>query len=154
MLVKVLERGEIIEKCYEFMLAYAAQGLPSDEGSRAGGQVREFLNRAVNALDGLAESFRTAVKEEGLAGKYRAFLEVLDRDAHDSLAAIELVLAQPVIGSQLIDNLQCIHSSARATLGHVSRWRDHKEALASKLAVWPLWTAVIRKQHPLMTPGE
>jgi hypothetical protein len=29
----------------------------------------------------------------------------LDRDANDSLAAMELVLAQPAIGSQLIDNL-------------------------------------------------
>jgi hypothetical protein len=30
---------------------------------------------------------------------------VLDRDARDSLAAIELVLAQRAISSQLIDNL-------------------------------------------------
>jgi hypothetical protein len=30
---------------------------------------------------------------------------VLDRDARDSLAAIELVLAQPSISSQLVDNL-------------------------------------------------
>jgi hypothetical protein len=72
MFVNILKRGETIEECYEFLLAYAAQGLPSDEGSRAGGQVREFLNRAVNALTGLAVSFRTAVKEEGMepAGKY------------------------------------------------------------------------------------
>ena len=136
MLVKVLERGEIIEKCYEFMLGYAAQGLPSDEGSRAGGQVREFLNRAVNALDGLAESFRTAVKEEGLAGKYRAFLEVLDRDAHDSLAAIELVLAQPVIGSQLIDNLNA---------------SIHLRALLTDMF---LIGEIIRNQHPVMAPGQ
>ena len=111
------ERGETIEECYEFMLAYAAQGLPGDE-SPSGARVREFLNRAVNALDGLAESFRTAVEEEGLepAGKYRAFLDVLDRDARDSLAAIELVLAQSVIGSQLIDNLNAsIHLRALLT---------------------------------------
>ena len=115
MFVNILKRGETIAECYEFMLAYAAQGLPSDEGSRAGGQVREFLNRAVNALTGLAVSFRTAVKEEGMepAGKYHAFLDVLDRDARDSLAAIELVLAQPIISSQLIDNLNAsIHLRA------------------------------------------
>src|ERR1019366_3899256 len=96
------ERAETIEECYEFMLAYAAQGLPSDEGSSAGGQVREFLNRAVKAVDGLAESFAATIEVKGLApaGKYRAFLAVLDRDAHDSLAALELVLAQPVISSQ------------------------------------------------------
>jgi hypothetical protein len=118
MSTKLLERSEIIEECYEFMLAYAAQGLPSDEGSRAGGQVREFLNRAVDALAGLAESFRTAVEEEGLepAGKYRAFLEVLNRDARDSLAAIDLVLAQPIISSQLVDNLNAsIHLRALLT---------------------------------------
>lgn len=118
MSTKLLERSEIIEECYEFMLAYAAQGLPSDEGSRAGGQVREFLNRAVDALAGLAECFRTAVEEEGLepAGKYRAFLEVLNRDARDSLAAIDLVLAQQVISSQLVDNLNAsIHLRALLT---------------------------------------
>ena len=112
------QRGEIIEESYEFMLAFAAQGLPSEEGSRAGGQVREFLIRAAKAMDGLAESFATSIEQEGLepAKKYRAFLAVLDRDAHDSLAALELVLAQPVISSQLIDNLNAsIHLRALLT---------------------------------------
>jgi hypothetical protein len=39
------------------------------------------------------------------AKKYFAFLGVLDRDACDSIRTIELVLAQPTISSQLIDNL-------------------------------------------------
>jgi hypothetical protein len=138
MFVKLLERGEIIEECYEFMLAYAAQGLPSDEGSRAGGQVREFLNRAVNALDGLAESFRTAVKEEALqpAGKYRSFLDVLDRDAHDSLAAIDMVLAQPVISSQLVDNLNA---------------SMHLRALLTDVF---LVGEILRSQRPVVKPAE
>ncbi len=50
------ERCDAIEECYEFMLAYAGQGLPTDQGSQSGGQVREFLQRAVHALTGLAES--------------------------------------------------------------------------------------------------
>lgn len=118
MIGAIQERGETIEECYEFMLAYAAQGIPGDEGSQAGSQVREFLSRAVHALDGLAESFRTVVEQAALepAGKYEAFLAVLDRDACDSLAALELVLAQPVIGSQLIDNLNAsIHLRALLT---------------------------------------
>jgi len=118
MIGAIQERGETIEECYEFMLAYAAQGIPGDEGSQAGSQVREFLSRAVHALDGLAESFRTVVEQAALepAGKYEAFLAVLDRDACDSLAALELVLAQPVIGSQLIDNLNAsIHLRAVLT---------------------------------------
>src|ERR1035441_1532052 len=45
------ERGETIEECYEFMLAYAAQGIPSDKGSLAGSQLREFLSRAAHALE-------------------------------------------------------------------------------------------------------
>jgi hypothetical protein len=41
---------------------------------------------------------------------------VLARDARDSLAAVELVLAQPAISSQLIDNLNAsIHLRALLT---------------------------------------
>ncbi len=51
-----------------------------------------------------------------MAEKYAAFLAVLDRDSRDSLAAIDLVLAQPVISSQLIDNLNAsIHLRALLT---------------------------------------
>jgi hypothetical protein len=107
MFTEIWERFEAIEECYEFMLAYAAQGLPSDEGSKSGGQIREFLNRAVQALNGLAENVATAMRQEGLEREDRteAFLVVLDRDARDSLAVMEFVLAQPSIASQLIDNL-------------------------------------------------
>ena len=98
---EIRERFEAIEECYEFMLAYAAQGLPDDKGSESGRQVRESLNRAVNALVGLAES--CAALERG--DRFAAFLAVLDRDARDSLAAMDLVLAQPAISSQLVDNL-------------------------------------------------
>jgi hypothetical protein len=118
MLAEISERCNTIEECYEFMLAYAAQGLPSDEGSRSGGQIREYLGRAVKAISGLADSCATAVKQERLdpAEKYRAFFAVLQRDASDSLAAIELVLAQPAIGSPLIDNLNAsIHLRALLT---------------------------------------
>jgi hypothetical protein len=112
------ERCNAIEECYEFMLAYAGQGLPSDEGSQAGGQLREFLSRAVDALTGMTEICAEAVEEGELesAGKYGAFIAVLDRDAKDSLAALELVLAQPSISSQLIDNLNAsIHLRALLT---------------------------------------
>jgi hypothetical protein len=118
MLADLSERSDTIEECYEFMLAYAAQGLPSDEGSRSGGQIREYLGRAAKAISGLADSCATAVKQERFdpAEKYRAFFAVLERDASDSLAAIELVLAQPAIGSPLIDNLNAsIHLRALLT---------------------------------------
>jgi hypothetical protein len=118
MLAEVGNRCEAVEECYEFMLAYAAQGLRTDEGSKSGGQVREFLHRAAEALTGLSKVCTVAIREEGLqpAEKYTAFFGVLDRDSRDSLAAIELVLAQPVISSQLIDNLNAsIHLRALLT---------------------------------------
>ena len=61
--------------------------------SQAGSQIREFLKRAVNALNGLAESCTKAVTDARLepAGKYQAFIAVLRRDAQDSLAALERI---------------------------------------------------------------
>jgi len=115
---EISARCTAIEECYEFMLAYAGQGLVGDEGSQSTGQVRDYLNRAVEALSGLAEAYATAVKQEKLqpADRYHAFLAVLDRDARDSLAAIQLVLAQITLSSQLIDNLNAsIHLRALLT---------------------------------------
>jgi hypothetical protein len=104
------ERCDAIEECYEFMLAYAGQGLAEDAGSQAGAQVREHLRSAVIALTGLADAIGAA----GLSSD--AFVGVVDRDARDSLAAMELVLAQPAISSQLIDNLNAsIHLRALLT---------------------------------------
>jgi hypothetical protein len=125
----IWDRFEAIEECYEFMLAYAAQGLTTDRGSDSGRQIREYLNRAVEALRGLAESCPT---EEF---QFAAFLAVLDRDARDSLAAMELVLAQPAIGSQLIDNLNAsMHLRALLTdvflVGEVLRTQRAASTLA------------------------
>jgi hypothetical protein len=128
MLADISERCNTIEECYEFMLAYAAQGLPSDEGSHSGAQIREYLGRTVKAISGLSDTCQAAVKQERLepADKYRAFFAALDRDARDALAAVELVLAQPAISSQLIDNLNAsMHLRALLTdlflLGEVAK---------------------------------
>jgi hypothetical protein len=124
MVAEIWDRFEAIEECYEFMLAYAAQGLATDEGSESGRQVRKFLNRAVEALDGLGANCAAASGDKG--DKLNAFVAVLDRDARASLAAMELVLAQPAISSQLIDNLNAsMHLRALLTdvflLGEVLR---------------------------------
>src|SRR5262245_53650851 len=107
MRAEISRRCTAMEECYEFMLAYAAQGVSSADSSRSGGRIREVLQQAVDALSGLADACRIAVAADALdsAEKYIAFLDVLDRDAHDSICTIELVLAQPAISSQLIDNL-------------------------------------------------
>jgi hypothetical protein len=115
---EILEHCNTVEECYEFMLAYAAQGHPSDQGSKSGAQIREFLQRAATAIAALAEGYSKVVSDERLepAEKYHAFIAVLDRDARDSLAAINLVLAQPSISSQLVDNLNAsVHLRALLT---------------------------------------
>jgi hypothetical protein len=114
MLSEIEERCDAIEESYEFMLGYAGKGLPSDEGS----QIRYYLQRAAEAITGLAKTFSEVVEKQRIdpTEKYEAFLTVLDRDARDSLAAIELVIVQTAISSQLIDNLNAsIHLRALLT---------------------------------------
>lgn len=111
-------RCDAIEECYEFMLAYAAQGVVEESGSGSAGQLRTLLGRAEGALAGLAEAYRAVIEQRRLepADRYLAFLGVLDRDAQDALAALRLVIAQPSLSSQIIDNLNAsIHVRALLT---------------------------------------
>ena len=112
------DRCNIVEECYEFMLAYAAQGLSRDAGSGSGRELRHLLGRAIEALRGFSDAYKVVITQAGLqpADKHAAFLVVLERDAAAALAAMELVLAQPAISSQLIDNLNAsIHIRALLT---------------------------------------
>jgi hypothetical protein len=111
-------RINIIEEAYEFMLAYASQGLSTDQGNDTGRQAREYLNRCDAAISGLPGVFTRYVKDESLqpTAPYDAFIAVIERDAKDSQAAIQLVLAQPAISSQMVDNLNAsIHLRALLT---------------------------------------
>jgi len=100
------------------MLAYAAQGLMTEPGSGTGSQVRSMLTVCNNSLTGLAELFTKIVKADKLEPKraYDNFIAVLERDANDAQASVQLVLAQPSISSQMIDNLNAsIHLRALLT---------------------------------------
>ena len=102
----------MMEECYEFMLAYAAQGLTGDSGGGRAGAIRDFLQRGIDAVSGMAAEYAAAAS----GPEHSAFLAVLERDAQATLAAMKLVLAQPVISSQLIDNLNAsIHLRALLT---------------------------------------
>jgi hypothetical protein len=99
----------VIEECYEYMLAYAGQGVSGQND----GLTRDFLSKAAQALAGIEQAYASAVPA---AEPYAAFRTVLARDAQDSLAAFNLVLAQPALSSQLIDNLNAsIHVRALLT---------------------------------------
>ncbi|MBI3491071.1 MAG: hypothetical protein HY047_04675 [Acidobacteria bacterium] len=100
------------------MLAYASQGLPTDQSSDTGRQAREYLKRLDAALAGLGSLFTTHIAKLGLepTPPYSGFIAVIDRDARDAQAAVQLVLAQPAIGSQMVDNLNAsIHLRALLT---------------------------------------
>jgi hypothetical protein len=118
MRTELKDRCAKIEECYEFMLAYAAQGVKTEPGSGAGSQIRSFMTKASDALDGLADVFTKIVKDDGItpAAPYDNFIAVLKRDASDARAAFGLALAQPSISSQLVDNLNAsIHVRALLT---------------------------------------
>jgi hypothetical protein len=96
------------------MLAYAAQGLPHEQGA-AGSQIREFLRE--QALDGWPTR---PVRPVSSAPKRRRQMRLIavHHDARHARAAVRLVLAQPAIGSQLVDNLNA-SSHLRAVLTDV-----------------------------------
>ncbi|HET7085974.1 MAG TPA: hypothetical protein VFI23_14450 [Rhizomicrobium sp.] len=100
------EAIDAVEETYEFMLAYAAQGRRQEDQDTTGG-VRALLKKADAALKVIADA---SLPQAG------AFLEVVRQDAGKAGAAITLVLAQPNINSQLIDNLNAsIHVRALLT---------------------------------------
>jgi hypothetical protein len=111
-------RINIIEEAYEFMLAYASQGLVSDQGNDTGRQAREYLKKCDAALSGLPGVITRYVGQQGLqpTAPYDAFIAVIEHDARNSQAAIQLVLVQPAISSQMVDNLNAsIHLRALLT---------------------------------------
>ena len=118
LVAELRSRINIVEEAYEFMLAYASQGLASDQGSDTGRQAREYLKRCDTALTNLGDFLNGFTDRLGVepAAPYRAFIAVIDRDARDAQAAVQLVLAQPAISSQLVDNLNAsIHLRALLT---------------------------------------
>jgi hypothetical protein len=106
-LEELKKRIDTIEESYEFMLAYAAQGLDGDEASKSGGELRRLLSKCDSAMDGLADYFRGVVESEKLDPKesFDEFIDVLEEDVAKARAGLKLTLAQPSISSQLVDNL-------------------------------------------------
>lgn len=108
-------RIDRVESAYEFLLAYAAQGRTSDRGT---GEVRERLEGLAGALDGLGDVVASCIAEADAqaAEAARPFIDAVAADAAVALGAVRLVLAQPGISSQLIDNLNAsIHVRALLT---------------------------------------
>ena len=55
---ELARRADAIEGGYEMMLAYAAQGLATDQGAANSSQLRDHLTRFDTALTGLSQAYR------------------------------------------------------------------------------------------------
>lgn len=112
----VQERIESIESGYEFFLAYAAQGLTTDQGAKAGVELRNFLSRFAGAIDGLADAVAAAAVDREPAEAWVDMVDVVRADARAALAAVRLVASREGVSSQLIDSLNAnVHIRALLT---------------------------------------
>ena len=88
------DRIEVVETAYEFLLAYAAQGREDDQEG-PGTKSRDVLQDLDHALAALQQ----------LLGTEPPFHTVVADDIGKTRKALALVLAQPRISSELVDNL-------------------------------------------------
>jgi hypothetical protein len=115
---ELTRRAEAIEAGYELMLGYAAQGLPTDQGAANSGQLRDHLKRFEAALTGLADAYRDCARALGVgpADALESLLDAVARDAAFTQGALRLLLGQPGISSQMVDNVNAsIHVRALLT---------------------------------------
>ena len=115
---ELARRADAIEGGYEMMLAYAAQGLASDQGAANSSQLRDHLKRFDDALTGLAPAYRACAAALGVGPKdaLDGFLKTLEADAATTQSALRLVMGQNGISSQMIDNINAsIHVRALLT---------------------------------------
>ena len=102
------EHIETIEAGYEYLLAYAAQGKDTDTSDP---DRKSEVRTTLEGMAAAAESIKSL-----LAGSDVPFHSVVVDDSVKTHAAISLVLAQPGISSEIVDNLNAsIHVRAFLT---------------------------------------
>lgn len=103
---------ETIERGYEYLLAYAAQGRRDDAGTEARATL-ETLHAALGEIGALT---RTAFAAAGPVPDIAAYVDAVEQDARVARGAVALVLGRPRISSLLIDNLNAsVHLRALLT---------------------------------------
>jgi hypothetical protein len=105
-------RIEVIERGYEYLLAYAAQGRQDDAST----ELRPTLTAMHDALTAMRgqmhPGFASLPQDAGVAD----FLDAVERDVSVARGAIGLVLSHPRIPSLLVDNLNAsVHLRALLT---------------------------------------
>ncbi len=106
------QRIDVIERGYEYLLAYAAQGRQDDAGT----ELRETLARmhaALTDMQGAASNVFAGLPEPSGAAH---FIEAVERDVQVARGALGLVLSRERIASLLIDNFNAsVHVRALLT---------------------------------------
>lgn len=106
------ERIEVIERGYEFLLAYAAQGRQEDAGT----ELRDTLHRMHSALTDMQGSLWAAFPGLNPLTGTRDFMDTVEHDVRSARGAIGLVLSRKHISSLLVDNLNAsVHLRALLT---------------------------------------
>jgi hypothetical protein len=111
---ELARRIDLIERGYEYLLAFAAQGRKDEAGS----EVRETLLGMHTALDGLDRILAASTKVDARSQLHdaSAFIAAVRDDALKARGAIAFSLNCATISSQLIDNLNAsIHVRALLT---------------------------------------
>lgn len=105
-------RIEVIERGYEYLLAYAAQGRQDDAGT----ELRETLLRMHEALTDMQGAIRARFSGLPALAGVTDFTDVVERDVKAARGAIGLVLSRDRIASLLVDNLNAsVHLRALLT---------------------------------------
>jgi hypothetical protein len=103
---------ETIERGYEYLLAYAAQGRQDDVGT----ELRATLTSMHQALSALQGGIGAALAGAPAASGVEDFRGAVERDVKSARGAIGLVLSRGSITSLLVDNLNAsVHLRALLT---------------------------------------
>jgi hypothetical protein len=112
-----------IERAYEYLLAYAAQGRRDDAGTEARttletlhAALTQIGPRAAAALAGAGPVAAGPSAVEAARADIAAYLAAVEQDARVARGAVALVLSRAQIGSLLVDNLNAsVHLRALLT---------------------------------------
>lgn len=103
---------EVIERGYEYLLAYAAQGRQDDAGT----ELRAALTRMHDALSALEGGIAAGCAGAPAASGVGDLIDAVERDVKVARGAIGLVLSRTRITSLLVDNLNAsVHLRALLT---------------------------------------
>lgn len=103
---------DTIERGYEYLLAYAAQGRQDDTGT----ELRTTLARMHEDLGAMEGAARAALAGTPVVLGVDAFADAVARDLQTARGAIGLVLSRERISSLLVDNLNAsVHLRALLT---------------------------------------